>query len=124
ALLDAAAGRPGQLRAACALVEPRGEELAPVGFIRWKLEAFLREQGRGSLLVYHPDSHDEVEEFLPRFKSFWQVRTLRNLASEASQLLMPLFQAVELTAEDVEAAAMYLGELRRRHQYAPGLALA
>ncbi len=90
-VLDAAAGEPDLLAAACAVVEPAGEEgLRSVGEVAAKLQAFRREQGRGSLLVRHPDCR-AAAAYDADFGEVWQVRTLAELATRCmrSGLLTP-----------------------------------
>jgi hypothetical protein len=131
AVLDTVAGRPALLRGACAVVMPEGEELIPVGFIREKLEAFRREYGRGTLLVWHPDSKEEVTEFLPCFHQSWSVRSLAELAGRAEEvsgrvrLLSPLLKHVELSHTDLSVAHHYLvGLIDREHRYSPAYDLS
>jgi hypothetical protein len=76
AVVRAANGGPPLLSRACTVVQPDGDRLVPVGVVRPKLDAFLRECGRGTLLVRPPR--------LPGGSSLrWTFR--RRLGSEFSQ---------------------------------------
>jgi hypothetical protein len=129
AILDEVAGRSPLLRRVCALVEPDGECLRPVGMIRQKLDGFRRECGVGTLLVYHPDSDRDVAKY--DFKYRWSVASLADLARHAQKpeegpdLLSPLLDDVELSGEDVKTAYHFLREqIHRDHCYAPAHDLA
>ena len=55
AVVRAANRCPPLLSRACAVLQAEGDRLAPVASVRLKLTAFLRECGRGTLLIRHRD---------------------------------------------------------------------
>ncbi len=73
--------RPPLLDRACAVVQPDGGRLVPVGGIPAKLNAFLRECGSGTLLV-RCRGCAEAEEHDSCFDDVWQVDSLAELARE------------------------------------------
>jgi hypothetical protein len=94
AVLVAAAGDPtGLFRAACAVVEPGdGGTLRSIGkeWLPEKLDAFVREYERGSLLV-RPRRCPEADPFNKHFERVWLVSSLADLAQESERagLLAP-----------------------------------
>jgi hypothetical protein len=100
AVLDELGGWAADLfRAACALVEvlPDGR-LAPVGRVADKLEAALRECGRLSLVICHPDS-PKLACFAPEeLGEVWAVDSLAALAGRLQKagLLGPLLRQTPL----------------------------
>ena len=94
AILDAATDRGCRLlRRACAVVEHDDHEnLRPATAIRVKLEAFLREFGRGTLLVRTSDCADS-SAFDHAFETVWKVDTWNDLAAEVERAgLFELFR--------------------------------
>lgn len=84
------------LSAACAVVElhPRDRhELSPVGCSKQKLEAFVREHEKGSLLIRHL-ADQEAAQFDKYFSSCWPVDTVKSLSDrlEKEGLLEPLWR--------------------------------
>jgi hypothetical protein len=85
--LDALAEEQCELFAACcAVVEPGSDgTLRPVGRLTEKLDAFLREFGRGSLLVVSPETALEPR-FLAAFDAKWRVSSIPMLAQRIVQI--------------------------------------
>ncbi|MBL8696716.1 MAG: hypothetical protein JNJ88_21665 [Planctomycetes bacterium] len=84
------------LSAACAVVElhPRDRhELSPVGCSKQKLEAFVREHEKGSLLIRH-SADQEAAQFDKYFSLCWSVDTVKSLSDrlEEKGLLEPLWR--------------------------------
>ena len=85
AILRSEAGDVSVLDRACAVVEPDGGKLRAVEGIQHKLEAFVRECGRGTLLVRHAECRVSAS-FESSFDEVWSVSTVAELA----QRLLPL----------------------------------
>ncbi len=85
AILDCAAGSSPVLARACAVVEPDGYALRSVEAVEVKLRAFVRECGRGTLLVRHPDC-PASEAFLGAFDEVWTVSSMASLAEHLADL--------------------------------------
>jgi hypothetical protein len=73
--------RPSPLDRACAVVQPDGDRLVPVGAIRPKLNAFMRECGSGTLLV-RCRGCAEAAGYDSHFDDNWGVDSLAELARE------------------------------------------
>lgn len=117
AVLRQVAGEPECLDRACALVEPDGVVLASVDGVAFKLQAFVRELGRGTLLVRHPQC-PEAESFDAHFDEVWRVATLADLADCLARkgLLEPWRVPQPLGIEAVEVVASSLRELEHEHR--------
>jgi hypothetical protein len=70
-----------KLACVATVVQPHGHQLQSVGQVRTKLNAFLREYGRGSLLVAHPED-SAAAPFHRFFDEVWTVATLGELADQ------------------------------------------
>jgi hypothetical protein len=117
AVLRCAAGAPPALARSCALVEAAGSQLRPVDEIETKLRAFLRECGRGTLLVRHPGCRASAA-FVDMFDEVWSVSSLADLA----RILAPLgvFAAWSTKGpHGLAEADMVLSRLRDLHQAGP-----
>jgi hypothetical protein len=77
---EVSTGRHPLLACACAVVEPDwdGDGLHTVQGIPSKLGAFVREYGRGTLLVRHPDCA-EAAQYDAAFAQVWKVRSFGDL---------------------------------------------
>jgi len=101
---------------ACALVQlshADERELSPVGFQDQKMEAFRRECGDGSLLIYHPD-RPPSDEYLGIFEEKWPVKSLLELSQRLSKakLLTPFFSEFgRLTKWECDGLKLELAEL-------------
>ncbi|MFH1530724.1 MAG: hypothetical protein ABIK09_08355 [Pseudomonadota bacterium] len=128
--LDALTGHGlGELACACALVQPSVDKpgrLQPVQEIPGKLTAFLRENGRGTLVIVHPSTplSDGDAASIDRL---WEVETLEDLGTRLFEIgaLAPLMEALPL---DAAAFAMVLQRLEdlvgREGRHEDALALA
>jgi hypothetical protein len=85
AIFHRAGGAPECMQRACALVEPDGSRLRPVEGGRAKLAAFVRECGRGTLLVRHPACLESAA-FVDEFEEVWSVASIRELAERLAPL--------------------------------------
>ena len=117
AVLRQVAGEPACLDRACALVEPNGVALASVDGVAAKLQAFVRELGRGTVLVRHPQCA-EAASFDAHFDEVWQVATLADLADCLAQkgLLDPWRVPQPLGMDAAEVVASRLRELEHEHR--------
>jgi len=80
AIIDTISNRRNPLlSAACAVVEFDDERLRPVNHITIKLDAFLRECERGSLLI-RTSKCKEAAQYDRKFKIVWKVDNLKDLA--------------------------------------------
>lgn len=106
----------GIFKNACALVQLSNadeRELCPVGGQDLKIEAFRRECGEGSLLIYHPDA-PLSDEYLKIFDEKWPVKTLAELSQRLSKadLLAPFFsERGRLTRHECDGLKLELAEL-------------
>jgi hypothetical protein len=126
AVLGAANHGPPLLGRACAVVQTEGNAVAPVGSARAKLEAFVREYGRGTLLV-RAAGCPESAAFDGAFAQVWEVDSLRDLAGHADRagLLRVFLESLPLGPADLAAAGGRLRELVEvEHRYAEALDLA
>jgi hypothetical protein len=126
AVLAGANQGPEVLRRACAVVQPEGDHLVPVGSIHQKLEAFCREIGHGTLLVRPPDC-PEASAYDNRFENIWEVSTFQQLARHAEQaeLLQAFLENVPLGRTDQAVAQERLRVLvDDEHRYREALDLA
>lgn len=93
-------------RAACAVIAPTTDAaLDKCGYTKRKLAAFVREFGRGSLLVRHPDDTDAAC-YDPYFDTVAQVASWRDLADFLSRrpegdLLAPITRRAPLSPLEV-----------------------
>lgn len=85
--IDALAEEQCELFAACCAVVQPGSDgtLHPVGRLTEKLDAFLREFGRGSLLVVSPETALEPR-FEAAFDAKWRVSSIPELAQRIGQI--------------------------------------
>ncbi len=115
------------LSCVCSLVQPaRADRLAPVDGIGTKIHVFLREYGRGSLLVRHADCAESAR-YDTRFDTVWCVRDLQDLAHylERTLLFTPLLERVELTRHELTNVVERLRVLEEtQHDYQAALDLA
>ena len=81
AVIRQANNKPSALDRACAVVQPEGDRLVPVGGVRSKLDAFLRECGPGTLLIRCRHCA-EAAEYDTRFDDSWEVDSLAELAKK------------------------------------------
>jgi hypothetical protein len=113
AILDASLGQSNSLLdAAVAVVSPITDDwLVPSKSVQWKLKAFHREFGEGSLLIRHTDD-EEASAFDNKFKTVWQVRNLEELAENLRNagLLQSLLSGFTLRSEHAYAIASQLGQ--------------
>jgi hypothetical protein len=117
AVLRCAAGAPPTLARACALVEVEGSQLRPVDGIDAKLRAFVRECGRGTLLVRHPGCRASAA-FFDAFDEVWSVSSLTELAGHLAPL--GVFEAWSTTGpHGLSEAELVLSRLRDLHQAGP-----
>jgi hypothetical protein len=126
AVIREANGRPPALDRACAVVRPDGDRLVPVGGLRPKLDAFLRECGRGTMLVRCREC-DEAKEYDRHFESVWKVDSLAELARELDgRRWLNVFQADQpLNAADAGTVAVRVRRLEgAEHRYADALDLS
>jgi len=106
AIVDAFNDKDSSLfRCACCLVEPVGDEITSVGSIEEKLNGFIREYGRGSLLVRRSDAED-AEHFDEYFDDRWLVDSFQDLADKLVEhnLIDALFEEFPLTMTEVNSA--------------------
>lgn len=68
------------LRSACVVARVAGDRIAPVGHVPEKLDAFVREQNRGTLLI-RAASCPSSSQFDSRFDCVWQVEDVDHLAN-------------------------------------------
>jgi pentatricopeptide repeat protein len=126
AVIREANDRPREFDRACAVVQPAGEQLVPVGGVRPKLDAFLRECGTGTLLV-RCRGDGEAGAYDPHFHTVWLVDSLAELAREleARRWLEVFLANQPLNAAD---AGTVSGRVRRlegaEHRYADALDLS
>ncbi len=126
AIIREANGRPGELDRACAVVQPSGDDLVPVGSVRRKMDAFLRECGSGTLLVRSP-ACGEAAEYDRRFDAVWEVDSLASLAEKCEgRRWLEVFAAGQpLTATDARTVAARVRNLEGvEHRYGDALNLA
>lgn len=118
ALAELAARRPICLRAAVAVVQADGARFVPVQGESQKLEAFVRERGRGSLLV-RADGDAEAAAFDHRFDVVWPVPDLRALAQRllTAGLLEPFASPAPVSPKVATLLATRLEALRDGHRY-------
>ena len=119
AIIREANGRPGELDRACAVVQPSGDDLVPVGSVRRKMDAFLRECGSGTLLVRSP-ACGEAAEYDRRFDAVWEVDSLASLAEKCEgRRWLEVFAAGQpLTATDARTVAARVRNLEGvEHRY-------
>lgn len=106
AIVDAANGNENELlKAAAAVVLPlNGVNLKRSESTKTKLDAFVREFGRGSLLVRMPDDN-EASQFDEFFDVVWPVKDLHDLAArlDGEGLMVPLNHKVSLASEHARA---------------------
>ena len=106
AIVDAANGSKHELlKASAAVVLPlSGIYLKRSESTRIKLNAFVREFGRGSLLVRMPDDV-EASKFDEFFDVVWPVTDLHDLAARlvGERLMVPLYHKVSLATEHARA---------------------
>lgn len=115
------ASSPSLLESVAALVEPDGNRLIEVGFARLKLEAFVRELGRGTLLVRAPGG--EAAAFDEHFDEVWEVEDFEGLAKRlyASNLLDPLLRAQKLGPDQFESVIEHARHMNRHSHFTPAL---
>jgi hypothetical protein len=126
AVIREANHRPPLLSRACAVVQPDGDRLQPVGSVTRKLDAFVREYGRGSLLVRHPDCN-EGAVFDGRFNRCWQVGSLKELAEnlEHEGWLGVFLEDLPLDGAHLDIVMPRLRRLEKtEHRYAEALDLS
>ena len=100
------------LNAACAVVEPAGEwNLEPVKHIDEKLAAFVREYGRGSLLVRSPRC-GESESYTTYFDEVWSIESLAELAERMGKYAELLTPVTEESALGQQHTGSVLSRLR------------
>ncbi len=115
-VLDALSNRTSPVLArACAVVYPNGDQLDPVESIEAKLSGFLREYGKGSLLVRNADCQLSAE-YDCDFEQVWPVRSFANLANylHLAGLLEPLLSIRRLSVQQMESATRFIVDLRAR----------
>jgi hypothetical protein len=118
--------RPPLLSRACALVQMDGDRLAPVASVRPKLKAFLRECGRGTLLVRHRGC-TEAAAFDREFDRCWEVSSFKDLAEclERERLLDVFLVDLPLDRTDIEVVNPRLRWLEKiEHRYEEALNLS
>jgi len=102
AIVDAVNGCEHELfRAVAAVISPAdGSDIEPSKSIDIKLQAFVREFGRGSLLVRHAND-TQAALFDDWFDTVWPVNNLRDLAEQLANagLIEALNRQVSLTSE-------------------------
>jgi hypothetical protein len=125
ALAALAARRPACLRAAVAVLQADGMRFVPVQGASQKLEAFVRERGRGSLLV-RAEGDAEAAAFDGWFDAVWPVRDLREFAQRllTAGLLEPFANPEPVTPTAATLLVTRLEALRDGHRYADLLQLA
>lgn len=103
------------LARACAVVYPNGDQLEPVESVGEKLFGFLREYGKGTLLVCHEDCQLS-EKYACDFEEVWLVRSFADLANylQEAQLLEPLLSMRRITAQHMESATRFIADLGAR----------
>lgn len=107
---------------ACALVQLSSADeraLKPVGLQDLKIEAFRRECGDGSLLIYNPEAPPS-DEYLEIFEEKWPVKTLSELSQRLSKanLLLPFFsECGRLTKQECDGLKLELAELMDGKNY-------
>src|SRR5262249_27156921 len=124
-VIDRQNNNPALLRRACAVVQPDGDRLVPVGSLDQKLTAFRRECGRGTLLVRTP-ACTAASAYDRHFDKVWEVSSFQDLARclERSGFLQEFLSGSPLNAADVETAHSCLRRLTfGEHQYGEALDL-
>ncbi len=113
------------MRAAVAVVQPDGTRLFPVEAEQQKLAAFVRERGRGSLLV-RADHDAEAAAFDACFDVVWAVADLRDLARRllASGMLTRFARPAPISAAVAAHVVARLEFLRDCGRHADLLQLA
>jgi hypothetical protein len=117
---------PEVLTRACAVVEPDGDRLKSVGSVESKLSGFVREYGRGTLLVRHSQCA-EAAAFDGHFDRCWVVDSLNELAENLDRqgLLRPLLVETTLDADGAEVVNVRLHRLiQAEHRYGDALNLS
>lgn len=103
---------------ACAVVELADNDtiLRPVESIKQKLEGFVREYGRGSLLVCHKKCQ-EAKAFETHFDEVWRVESMADLARYAKETgLLGVFRSkTEWNAVQYKRALTRLQRLANYH---------
>jgi hypothetical protein len=126
AVVREANGRPPPLDRACAVVQPVGDHLVPVGGIQPKLSAFLRECGSGTILVRCRGCAEAVG-YDSHFDDIWEVDSLADLARKLEHLgWLDVFLAdQQLSARDAVIVSARVRRLEgSEHRYAEALDLA
>lgn len=110
--LDAISRRTCNLfSAACAVVQPGLEdELIPVGSVAIKLGAFVREYGRGSLLVKSSNC-GESKQFESAFENIWLVDSIDELVARIADLSEVRGELIRSDPLDARKSSAILGQL-------------
>lgn len=121
-VLDQIGGHSSEVfHAACVLVEPRPDgELEAVDRISDKLTAALRECGRLSLVVCHPDSEGLGGHPPDKLGELWRVKSFAELAGQLHRagVLTPLLQRVPVQRAEAQRVRDRLQWLvRHQHRY-------
>jgi len=125
AVIDRQNNHPDLLRRACAVVQPDGDRLVPVGGLDQKLRAFRRECGNGTLLV-RPPACPEASAYDGHFDEVWEVGSFQDLAQnlERSKLLKEFLSGSRLNKVDLESAHSCLRRWTfAEHRYSEALDL-
>jgi hypothetical protein len=125
AVVREANDRPPPLDRACAVVQPDGGRLIPVGGIGVKLNAFLRECGSGTLLV-RSRGCAEAAGYDSHFENIWEVDSLAELAREleGARWLDVFLADQQLSAVDARTVSERVRRLEAQHRYAQALDLS
>jgi hypothetical protein len=126
AIIREANGNPPLLDGACAVVQADGDNLVQVASVRPKLEAFVREYGRGTLLVRHRQCA-EAAAFDRSFDHCWVVSSVSDFAErlERQGFLRTFIKSIPLDLGDADVVGARLRRLKdSHHRYAEALDLS
>jgi hypothetical protein len=125
AVLGSANANPGLLRRTTAVVQPEKDRLISTRSVRLKLEAFVRECGRGTLLV-RAAGDGEAAAFDCHFDDVWEVSDFADLSRHVSRtgLLRVFLTNARLSGAEYAVVRERLRVLMESHRYAEALELA
>jgi len=106
----------------CAMVQVEKEKLIEVGDAQAKLNCFIRERGRGTLLVCCTNS---LKKYRESFDVVWEVNTLKQLADKLYEckFLDVFFDKKKLSTSEAGLVLSRVRQLKNSHQQAFALDL-